>query len=82
MRSAVRVGPTWNDAVVVEGEDHCMAMRYRTRGDSGLVVRSELGWRREGPGLVAELPGEAGAVWRRDGWCDDVLAELFELPSP
>ena len=79
---AVRVGATWTDAVVIEGEDRCVAMRYRTRGDSELIVPSELGWRREGPGLVAELPGEVSAVWRRDGRCDDVLAELFELPSP
>ncbi len=79
---ALRVGATWTDAVVIEGEDRCAAMRYRTRGDSELIVPSELGWRREGPGLVAELPGEVGAVWCRDGRCDDVLAELFELPSP
>ena len=56
------VGATWTDAVVIEGEDRCVAMRYRTRGGSELIVPCELGWRREGPGLVAELPGEAGAV--------------------
>lgn len=58
-----------------------MAMRYRTRGDSELIVPGELSWHREGPGLVAELPSEAGAVWCRDGRCEDVLADLFELPS-
>ena len=29
--------------------------------------------------LPTELPGESGAVWFRDGRCEDVLAELFEL---
>ncbi len=58
------------------------AAKVDTRGGSELIVSSELGWRRVGPGLVAELPGEAGTVWRRDGRCDYVLAALFELPSP
>ena len=50
---AVRVGAIWTDAVAIEGEDRCVAMRHRTRGDSGLIVPSGLGWRREGPGPVS-----------------------------
>jgi hypothetical protein len=29
--------------------------------------------------VPSELPGDTGAVWFRDGRCEDVLAELFEL---
>ena len=62
---AVRVGPTWTDAVAIEGEDRTVAIRNRTNEDR-LIVPSE-------------LPGDTGAVWFRDGRCEDVLAELFEL---
>ena len=62
---AVRVGPTWTDAVAIEGEDRTVAIRNRTNEDQ-LIVPSE-------------LPGKSGAVWFRDGRCEDVLAELFEL---
>ena len=64
---AVRVGATWTDSVAIEGEDRCVAMRHHTR-ESELIVPTE-------------LPGGPGAVWRCDGRCDDVLAELFELPQ-
>lgn len=79
---AVRVGPSWTDAVAIEGEDRCVAMRHRTR-DSELIVPAEGAvWRRVGPGLQAEPRGSSAAVWRRDGRCEDVLAELLELPNP
>ncbi|MGI9062952.1 MAG: hypothetical protein ACR2FQ_03930 [Pseudonocardiaceae bacterium] len=65
---AVRVGATWTDSVVIEGEDRAVAMRHRTDSDRLIVP--------------TELPGESRGVWRRDGRCDDVLAELFELPGP
>jgi hypothetical protein len=65
---AVRIGPTWTDAVAIESEARCIAMRHRT-DDNKLIV-------------PAELPGPSGAVWFRDGRCVDVLAELFELPAP
>ena len=65
---AVRVGDTWTDSVAIEGEDRTVAMRHRTHGDSALIVPSELG-------------SERSAVWRRDGRCEDVLAELLELPT-
>ncbi len=61
----VRVGPTWTDAVAIEAEHRCVAMRFRTHEDA-LV-------------LPGGLPGTSGAVWFRDGPCVDVLAELFEL---
>lgn len=64
---AVRVGTTWTDAVAIEGEDRCVALRHRT--DDG----------RPNP---LKLPNSSGAVWFRDGRCADVLAELFELPGP
>lgn len=64
----VRVGPTWTDAVAIEGEDRCVAIRTRTN-DGGLI-------------LPGELPGTSSAVWHRDGRCEDVLGELFELPAP
>ena len=41
-------------------------MRHRTH-ETALIV-------------PAELPGESSAVWCRHGRCEDVLAELFELP--
>ena len=63
---AVRVGPVWTDSVAIAGEDQTLAMRHRTR-ETALIV-------------PAELPGESSAVWRRHGRCEDVLAELFELP--
>jgi len=62
---AVHIGPDWTDAVAIEGEDRCVAMRQRTRDDR-LIVPSE-------------PPDGSGAVWFRDGRCEDVLAELFEL---
>ncbi len=62
---AVRIGPTWTDAVAIEGEDRCVAMRHRTH-DDGLI-------------LPGQVPSESGAVWHRDGACVDVLADLFEL---
>jgi hypothetical protein len=65
---AVRIGPTWTDAVAIESEQRCVAMRYRTDGDRRLIVPGE--------------PPAAGAVWHRDGRCVDVLAELLELPAP
>ncbi|MDQ3154270.1 MAG: hypothetical protein M3R63_21985 [Actinomycetota bacterium] len=64
---AVRVGPTWTDAVAIESEDRTIAMRHRTNADRLI--------------LPSSLPGESGAVWLRDGRCADVLAELFELPD-
>lgn len=63
---AVRIGPVWTDAVAIEAEDRCVAMRHRTDADERLVV----------PG---EAPDGSGAVWFRDGRCVDVLAELFAL---
>lgn len=78
----VRIGPTWTDSVAIEGEHRCVAMRHRTR-DSELIVPTEpVVWRRVGPGLAAEPPNGSGPVWRRDGRCVDVLAELLELPPP
>lgn len=65
---AVRVGPRWTDSVAIEGEDRCVAMRHRVRDGDRLVV-------------PAELPGGSTAVWRRDGRCEDVLAELLTLPT-
>jgi len=62
---AVCIGPTWTDAVAIEGEDRAVAMRTRTHEDELI--------------LPTELPGEPGAVWFRDGRCENVLAELFEL---
>lgn len=62
---AVRIGPTWTDAIVIEGEDRTVAMRTRTHEDELI--------------LPTKLPGESGAVWLRDGRCENVLAELFEL---
>ena len=62
---AVRVGPIWTDAVAIEGEDRTVAIRTRSNEDR-LIVPSE-------------LPGESGAVWFRNGRCEDVLVELFEL---
>jgi hypothetical protein len=62
---AVRVGPTWTDAVAIEAEHRCVALRFRTHEDALI--------------LPTELPGTSGAVWQRDGACVDVLAELFEL---
>ena len=64
---AVRVGPVWTDAVAIAGESETLAMRHRTN-DHRLI-------------LPTELPSESRAVWRRHGRCEDVLAELFELPS-
>jgi len=46
---AVRVGDTWTDSVAIEGEDRTVAMRHRTRGDSALIVPSELGSERSAP---------------------------------
>ena len=65
---AVRVGPVWTDSVAIAGENETLAMRHRTN-DHRLI-------------LPTELPSESRAVWRRHGRCDDVLAELFELPAP
>ena len=64
---AVRVGPVWTDSVAIAGENETLAMRHRTN-DHRLI-------------LPTELPSESRAVWRRHGRCEDVLAELFELPS-
>lgn len=65
---AVRIGPTWTDSVAIEGEDRTVALRQRTRDDRLI--------------LPTEQPGYSGAVWHRDGRCEDVLAELFELSDP
>jgi len=65
---AVHIGSTWTDAVAIEGEDRTVAIRTRTKDDGRLI-------------LPNELPGISGAVWFRDGRCEDVLAELFELPE-
>jgi len=63
---AVRIGPVWTDSVAIVGEDQTLAMRHRTNDDRLI--------------LPAELPSESRAVWRRHGRCEEVLAELFELP--
>jgi hypothetical protein len=65
---AVRVGPVWTDSVAIAGENETLAMRHRTN-DHRLI-------------LPTELPSGSRAVWRRHGRCEDVLAELFELPAP
>ncbi len=65
---AVRIGPRWTDVVAIEGEDRTVAVRTRTNDDGRLI-------------LPNELPGISSAVWFRDGRCEDVLAELFELPE-
>jgi len=62
---AVHVGPTWTDAVAVEAEDRCVAICTRTNEDALI--------------LPTEPPDGSGVVWRRDGRCEDVLAELLEL---
>lgn len=62
---AVRVGLTWTDAVAIEDEDRCVALRHRTD---------------DGRASPLEIPGSSGAAWFREGRCVDVLAELFELP--
>ncbi len=69
---AVRIGPEWTDAVAIESEQRCVAMRYRTEGDDAAGSRLVV------PG---EPPDAAGAVWFRDGPCVDVLGELFELQA-
>ena len=63
---AVRIGPVWTDSVAIVGEDQTLAMRHRTNDDRLI--------------LPTEPPSESRAVWRRHGRCEDVLAELFELP--
>ena len=63
---AVRIGLVWTDSVAIVGEDQTLAMRHRTNDDRLI--------------LPTELPSESRAVWRRHGRCEDVLAELFELP--
>jgi len=63
---AVRVGPVWTDSVAIAGENETLAMRHRTNDDRLI--------------LPTEPPSESRAVWRRHGRCEDVLAELFELP--
>ena len=65
---AVRIGLTWTDSVAIAGENEALAMRHRTNDDRLI--------------LPTELPSESRAVWRRHGRCEDVLAELFELPDP
>ncbi|MGH4021933.1 MAG: hypothetical protein ACRDT0_22395, partial [Pseudonocardiaceae bacterium] len=70
---AVRVGPVWTDSVAIAGENETVALRHPTNdwhptNDYGLI-------------LPAELASESGAVWRRHGRCEEVLAELFELPD-
>ncbi len=62
---AVRIGPTWTDAVAIAGEDRVIAMRHRTNEDRLI--------------LPPELRDESGAVWFREGRAEEVLAELFEL---
>jgi hypothetical protein len=62
---AVRIGPVWTDAVAIESEDRTVAMRYRT--DSARLI------------VASSLPSESRVVWQRDGRCEDVLAQLFEL---
>lgn len=64
---AVRVGPVWTDAVVIESEQRCVAVRHRTDDHRPVLPDRPL--------------SESGAVWQRDGRCVDVLAELLELPD-
>lgn len=64
---AVRVGPEWTDSVAIAGEDRVVAVRHRTDEDRLI--------------LPGELPSESRAVWHREGRCEDVLAQLFELPA-
>ena len=64
---AVRIGPTWTDSVAIAGENQTLAMRHRTHDDRLI--------------LPTELPSESRAIWRRHGRCEDVLTELFELPT-
>jgi hypothetical protein len=64
---AVRVGARWTDSVAIAGENETLAMRHRTHDDR---VISPI-----------EPPSESCAVWHRHGRCDDVLAELLELPT-
>lgn len=64
---AVRIGPIWTDAIAIAGEDRVIAMRHRT--DSDRLI------------LPSELPSESRAVWQREGRCEDVLAEMFDLPE-
>ncbi|MGH3979351.1 MAG: hypothetical protein ACRDRZ_10185 [Pseudonocardiaceae bacterium] len=63
----IRVGPVWTDSVAISGEDQTIALRHRSR-ETALIV-------------PAGLPSESGAVWQRHGRCEDVLAELLELPD-
>ncbi len=51
----------------IVGEDQVIGMRYRTDEDRLI--------------LPTALPSESRAVWHREGRCEDVLAELFELPE-
>ncbi len=54
---AVRVGPTWTDAVVIEGEDRVKAARVRTEND-GLIVPGGSGVVRSRHGGCTEVLAE------------------------
>lgn len=64
---AVRIGPVWTDAVAIAGEDSVIAMRHRTDEDRLI--------------LPGGLPSESRAAWQAEGRCEDVLAEMFDLPE-
>jgi hypothetical protein len=66
--AAASEGGQRTDPVAIAGANETLAMRHRTN-DHRLI-------------LPTELPSESRAVWRRHGRCEDVLAELFELPAP
>lgn len=38
---AVRIGPTFTDAVAIEAESRCVALRLRTDDDSPLILPGE-----------------------------------------
>ena len=54
--------------MAIAGENQTLAMRHRTNDDRLI--------------LPTGVPSESRAVWRRHGRCEEVLAELFELPAP
>ncbi len=54
---AVRVGSRFTDAVAIEGEDRCVAVRTHTPRDDGLILPSGPVWQRHGDctAVLAEL---------------------------
>lgn len=77
----------WRRDLIPDRHGHpvaIVAVRVGARWTDSVAIEGEdrcIAMRHRTTSTTTLIPSESTAVWRRDGRCEDVLAELFDLPN-